>query len=485
MLFRFKTIFASLALLFMIIGCGGGGGGGGTPAKEAEVKIGALQMGGTTVFRVTLKSVTGLDTAVAYNLIGDDKPAPAPKGFNEQVENFVVNKTTILLELYNIKGAVVASAVLNANDYVTEFEGTFSFDQGKPVKSPAINRKPDLSFSAPTIIEKHAVGRAQVGNLDILASGIIHNLIADGTTRHIQVPLNCGATQAGTIVPPANEGFFIINDVTIEFNYAFDNPLAFNNVFSVKFIESDRNFDNMKLYFRLPGRTSVIDARTGRVLTAAEVADIFKTVTTAVNKNNPFAGVAVAYADVKVTQFGPSKLVETTVTRVEGDCVVGANSFTVQDSSEAPEPYKAFNERVDKNTLHNDIILHILGNKIEIRDDELKTCGSWSAANSGGAAGTLDRWDITTIPVGARFDFKFDAYSIPDKFRVEYPIGTVQLNTGWRGSQKPNNGEALEGPGKFEKIGLFYKAGSNSLQVMVSGEQPGTAWNYSIRCINP
>jgi len=78
-------------------------------------------------------------------------------------------------------------------------------------------------------------------------------------------------------------------------------------------LESDRNFDNMKLYFRLPGRTSVIDARTGRVLTAAEVADIFKTVTTAVNKNNPFAGVAVAYADVKVTQFGPSKLVETSV----------------------------------------------------------------------------------------------------------------------------------------------------------------------------
>lgn len=479
-----KGITLVFAMMLMFAGCGGGDDGSSPASKEAEMKVGAFVFGNSTVFRVTMKSTSGIEDASTYNLIGED--ASVAEAIGEQVENYVLNQTTIPVKVYNSGGNVVASGTLDANDYKTEFDGTFSFDDNKPIIETSPQLSPDLSFKAPAKIDSSdAVTRANQDALDILASGIIKDWTADSTTRSIQVPLNCGAMQPGDLTPNPADGFFIINDVMIEFNYAFDNPVAFNTVFSVKFIESDRNFDNMKLYFKLPGTGKpVINARTGQQLSQADVDALLQTVTTKVDQNNPWGGTAIAYVDLRVSKFGPSYLVETIVTRVEGDCVAGAQSFTVQDGSEVPEPYKAFNERVDKNTLSSDLILHILGNQVEVRDNELDVCGEWSAANSGGAEGTLDRWDISKIPTGASFDFRFNAYSVPDKFKVEYPVGTVKLQTGWRGSNAPA-GEVLEGPGYFEKMGLFVKSSSNQFNVTVSGEQAGTLWNYSIRCINP
>ena len=47
----------------------------------------------------------------------------------------------------------------------------------------------------------------------------------------------------------------------IEYYYGMANPVEFNNVLSVKFRESDRNFDNMTLAFRLPGSSNVYRVR--------------------------------------------------------------------------------------------------------------------------------------------------------------------------------------------------------------------------------
>ena len=116
-------------------------------------------------------------------------------------------------------------------------------------------------------------------------------------------------------------------------------------------------------------------------------------------------------------------------------------------------------------------------------DHELNVCNQWSASNSGGIAGTYDRWDISQIPDGATFDFKFEAYSIPDKFQVDYN-GVTRLKTGWRGNRTPTTGEALEGPGRFDKNNLFTKeSSSNTMSVLVTGAQPGTGWYYKVRCI--
>jgi len=130
----------------------------------------------------------------------------------------------------------------------------------------------------------------------------------------------------------------------------------------------------------------------------------------------------------------------------------------------------------------NSIVDTVIINANLIVDHELNICNVWSASNSGGVAGTFDRWDISQIPAGASFDFEFQAYSVPDKFQVDYN-GTNRLKTGWRGSRTPNTGEAIEGPGRFNKYGLFIKEESNIMTVLVTGEQPGTAWNYKVRCI--
>ncbi len=480
-----KLLSVAITMVLTFAGCGGGGSSSSTP-KTGEMKVAAFSIGKSTVFRVTLKSVSGIKDAEKYDLIGEDSSSQ-PVTLNTQVEDYVFNTTTIPLEVYDGTGKTVATATLNALDYKTEFDGNFSFDDNKPILAPSAHHSnPDLTINAPSvdILEQGAAARATVQGLDILASGIIENWTADMQTRSIQVPLNCGATQPGNLTPDPSEGYFIINDVMIEFNYAFDNPTAFNNVLSVKFIQSDRKFENMKLYFKLPGvGKPVIDAYTGQILTQTQVDALLNSVTTKVDKNNPFGGTAIAYVDLKVTPFGPSSLVETIVTKVEGDCVIGAQSFTVQDSSEAPEPYKAINDQVDKNTQNDSLILHILGNKVEIRDNTLDVCGEWSATNSGGAEGTLDRWDISNIPAGATFDFEFNAYSVPDKFRVDYS-GVTYLNTGWRGGYAPNN-EPLEGPGAFTVNAMFTKGTANTFQVLVTGHQPGTAWNYRVKCNNP
>ena len=117
-----------------------------------------------------------------------------------------------------------------------------------------------------------------------------------------------------------------------------------------------------------------------------------------------------------------------------------------------------------------------------IRNKVLSICDVWSVANSGGSAGTFDSWDISAIPQGATFDFKFEAYSVPDKFKVAYPVGNVVLDSGWRGSYAPN-GEVLAGPGTLNSNSLFTKGAEDTMTVQVSGEQPGTAWNYRVRCV--
>lgn len=98
------------------------------PAPRANVNIGALRMGATTVFRVTVNSVQDLSGATSFNLIGDDtEPAgQVRQNFGNQAENFVFNRSTINLEIYNAAGNVLAETELDANDYRTGFTGTIT-----------------------------------------------------------------------------------------------------------------------------------------------------------------------------------------------------------------------------------------------------------------------------------------------------------------------------------------------------------------------
>ena len=119
------------------------------------------------------------------------------------------------------------------------------------------------------------------------------------------------------------------------------------------------------------------------------------------------------------------------------------------------------------------------------REFDLDVCADWTATTTGGQGVTVDNWDISTLPVGAEFDIRFDAYSVPDKFVVTYNGSTV-LDTGWRG-ESSYDGDSMYpggvvGPGSGQEDGIFTKvAGVDTFGVTVFGPQSGTAWEYDVR----
>jgi hypothetical protein len=139
-------------------------------------------------------------------------------------------------------------------------------------------------------------------------------------------------------------------------------------------------------------------------------------------------------------------------------------------------------------TLADASVVVVIG-EVQEREEQLNICDVWKAAQSGGYGATVDNWDISAIPSGATFDIRFDAYSIPDKFMVEYPAGSIVLNTGWRGDSEyagdPLYPGGIAGPGQGEVLGVFTKAAINSFKVTVIGPDPRTAWEYDIRCRIP
>lgn len=121
-------------------------------------------------------------------------------------------------------------------------------------------------------------------------------------------------------------------------------------------------------------------------------------------------------------------------------------------------------------------------------------CDAWFNANSGGYGGTSDTWtmpDVATVPVGTPIDLRFEAYSVPDRFRVTYN-GVEVYNSLWRGSASTvsNNPSTYDGTypdnyggtGSGTALSVFTRvSGVNTLTVDVDGPGTGTAWNYDIR----
>ncbi len=122
----------------------------------------------------------------------------------------------------------------------------------------------------------------------------------------------------------------------------------------------------------------------------------------------------------------------------------------------------------------------------EERDFYLEICDVWKVANSGGHQGTRDRWDISDIPPGAEFDIRVNAYSIPDRYEVDYPGSRTVLDTGWRGDRSyegdPTYSGGIEGPGREEYRDVFRRGFRDDFEVRVFGEDPQTRWKYSVRC---
>ncbi len=126
----------------------------------------------------------------------------------------------------------------------------------------------------------------------------------------------------------------------------------------------------------------------------------------------------------------------------------------------------------------------------EEREDIMERCNEWYESGSGGAGTTRTTYDISSLPAGTSFEMRFDAYSIPDRFIVEYE-GVEVYNSGWRGdsSRAADKPElypgGVSGPGSGSVTGIFTKNESHSFTVTVIGPESGTAWQYALRANCP
>jgi hypothetical protein len=125
--------------------------------------------------------------------------------------------------------------------------------------------------------------------------------------------------------------------------------------------------------------------------------------------------------------------------------------------------------------------------ELEERDFAIDACDKWMAAKSGGVGVTIDTWDISALPANARFDISFNAYSVPDKFVVEYPSGSEMLDTGWRGVQSYVDAKpelypgGLSGGGSGRASAIFTRGSADAFTVTVNGPEADTAWDYQVR----
>ena len=145
-------------------------------------------------------------------------------------------------------------------------------------------------------------------------------------------------------------------------------------------------------------------------------------------------------------------------------------------------------EDEDNNVLATTDFIVEIGD-VDIADVTLLVCdGNWQAGGAGGYGVTIDRWDISVAPAGSTFDLQFNAFSIPDKFIVEYAGLNKPFETGWRGDSaydgEPLYPGGIDGPGIGEALGVFTKGAANEFIVTIIGPGAGTAWGYDIRC-NP
>ncbi|SDY96720.1 hypothetical protein [Tindallia californiensis] len=128
--------------------------------------------------------------------------------------------------------------------------------------------------------------------------------------------------------------------------------------------------------------------------------------------------------------------------------------------------------------------------ELEEREDIMARCNEWYESGSGGAGTTRTTYDISSLPVGTSFEMRFDAYSIPDRFIVEYE-GAEVYNSGWRGSQSRAAAKpelypgGVSGAGSGSVSNIFTKNEAQHFTVTVIGPEAGTAWQYALRANCP
>lgn len=130
-----------------------------------------------------------------------------------------------------------------------------------------------------------------------------------------------------------------------------------------------------------------------------------------------------------------------------------------------------------------------IGEVLEVEDLVLQCNGTESQRLRGERGVHLHTWDISDAPAGATIDIWFDTVGQPDKYIMEYPEGTVVLDTGWRGNPGYDGEPAYPGGIQGGTVGTFEdvftkESGQDELVMTIIGPEAGTVWHYTLTC-NP
>jgi len=111
-----------------------------------------------------------------------------------------------------------------------------------------------------------------------------------------------------------------------------------------------------------------------------------------------------------------------------------------------------------------------------------------NTSQEGDEGATIDNWNVTAVPHGSVFDVRYNAWSDPEKFLVEYPIGNEVLDIDWHRSSKYNFQS-----GNTVHRNIFSKLSQDTFRVTPIGESLENAnevvkyevLKYEVRCRIP
>ena len=136
---------------------------------------------------------------------------------------------------------------------------------------------------------------------------------------------------------------------------------------------------------------------------------------------------------------------------------------------------------------------YVLGTSHRTRHFVLREENYWSNFAAGGTGETYDTWDVSQVPLGSTFDFKFHAHIIPDRFIVEYPMGFIIYDSGWRSTDPTHENinhllydTPVTYPGEDRVENICVKTSQTKIRVIVFGaeEDHSTEWMYALRFRN-
>lgn len=129
---------------------------------------------------------------------------------------------------------------------------------------------------------------------------------------------------------------------------------------------------------------------------------------------------------------------------------------------------------------------------LQNRSLQMKAPSKDYTTHDSGALTTVDTWDIQFYPEDTKISFKAKAFGVPDRFVVEYPVGTIVYDGDWLGEKDyvVNNPDIFigdwSGLTEISLADIVTKVdGSDTIKITVHSPMVNSNWEYSLHAVLP